>query len=457
MPKTAILATALGFAIVQLDVSIVNVALAAIASDLHSGVTDLQWVVDAYTVAFAALLLSAGAFGDRRGSRRAYVLGFAIFGCASFCCGLAPNVPILVAARLVQGAGAALLVPCSLALLNHATAQRSTERAKAVGWWTSAGSMGLAAGPIIGGLLIASIGWRTIFFVNVPIAVAGIVLALRGLEETPAHREAADLPGQVLAIATLTSVTAAVIMAGKLGWPNSLVLGGFVLAAICGALFVRTELRSRTPMLPLDFFTQRPFRAAVAVGFAINLTVYGALFILSLYMQKTLGYSPLQTGLAFLPPCIAIGIANVLAGGIVARFGPWLPMIAGLLISALGFFLLGRLDTHSTYADLLPGLLLFSFGIGMAVPPMTTAILEGAERKRSGVASGVLNTVRQSAGALGIALFGTLLATASVSGFRTSFIVSTILVLLACVSAASVPGLRLAFFQAKHRHEGFLR
>jgi DHA2 family methylenomycin A resistance protein-like MFS transporter len=431
-----IVATALGFVLVQLDVSIVNVALATIGRDLHAGFAGLQWVVDAYTVAFAACLLSAGALADRIGARRTFLIGFGLFVCSSIACGFAPSAATLVAARAVQGLGAALLVPCSLALLNHAAAGDAAARARAIGLWTAAGSMALAAGPIVGGLLVAGIGWRSIFFVNVPLGAIGIWLTLRYVAETRPGKSAFDLPGQVSAVVFLGTLTAAAIAAGSSGWTTPPVLLLLAAAIVSAVAFAFLESRGPDVMLPLNLFRRRPFTAATIVGFAVNFTLYGAIFLLGLYLQRLHGYSPLQTGLAFLPFCVVLGSANLLAGRLTVKYGARLPMTIGLIVSATGFAALTPLDAHTPYVAMLAGLSIVPAGIGLVVPAMTTALLASVEKERSGIASGVLNTVRQAGGALGVAVLGSLLAVDGIGGLRTSFTVAAVL-LLAAIAAAS--------------------
>jgi DHA2 family methylenomycin A resistance protein-like MFS transporter len=436
-----IVATALGFALVQLDVSIVNVALPTMGHELHSGVAALQWVVDAYTVTFAALLLTGGALGDRLGARFAYLSGFVIFVCASIACGFASTATILIAARVVQGAGAALLIPSSLALINHAYGYDARERAKAIGLWTAAGSIALAAGPIAGGALIESIGWRSIFFVNVPLGAIGLWLTLRHVAEAPSKTRAFDWTGQLLAILTLGTLIAGVIAGGATNWNAPFVLCGFAATIVFGSAFIFTEARSRAPMLPLDFFARAGFSTPAIVGFAINLTLYGQIFVLSLFWQRTQGYGPLQTGLAFLPFCVVLGIANIVAGRFVAARGTRLPIIAGLSIAIAGYLLLLPIDVHVPYALLLPGIIVLPFGIGIAVPAMTAALLAAAERERSGIASGVLNAVRQAAGALGVAILGAM-AVRGIAGVRIGLVVSATLIAVALL--VGVFGLRAA-------------
>jgi DHA2 family methylenomycin A resistance protein-like MFS transporter len=432
-----IVATALGFVLVQLDVSIVNVALATIGNDLHSRFADLQWIVDAYTVAFAACLLSAGAISDRIGARRTFVIGFVLFICSSIGCALAPSAALLVAARALQGVGAAILVPCSLALLNHAAQGNDKARAHAVSVWTAAGSCALAAGPIIGGLLVATTGWRSIFFVNVPLGVIGIWLTLRAVSETPARARSFDLPGQVAAVVFLGTLTAAVIFGGSDGWTSLPVLVLIGTAIASGIAFGLLEARGPDVMLPLEFFRRRPFSAASIIGFAINFTLYGLIFVLGLYLQRQHGYSPLQTGIAFLPFCVALGVANLVAGRLTAARGARLPMTLGLILAAVGFIALLPLDAHTPYVVMLAGLIVAPIGIGLVVPAMTTALLGSVEKERSGIASGVLNTVRQAGGALGVAVFGSLFAARDVAGMRLDFGIAAALLLAVVVIAVT--------------------
>lgn len=434
--------TSLGFLVVQLDVSIVNVALVRIGHALHGGMAGLQWVVDAYTLAFAAFLLSAGALGDRLGARRVFALGLGVFGAASLACALAPCLPLLVAARAMQGLGAALLVPCSLAVLNHACGDDAAARARAMGLWTAAGGVALSAGPLVGGVLIDRFGWSSIFYINLPVCVLGMLLAWRCLDETPRHRDSSglDLAGQCCAAAMLLGVTGAVIEAGTLGWhaPRVWLLLG--LGVLAGLAFLRIESRSRAPMLPLGLFHQRAFTAATVVGLVVNFALYGAIFVLSLYFQRVRGYSPSATGLAFLPFMIAVTVANVLGGRLASHIGQRLPMVVGLLLGAAGFALLLDVDAATRYAVLMAQLLLIPVGIGVAVPSMTTTVLASVPRTRSALAAGVLNTVRQAAGAVGVATFGSLAGMDIVHGLHVASLMSAALLVLAAL--ATMLGLR---------------
>ena len=432
-----IVATSLGFVVVQLDVSIVNVALNRIGAALSIDVGGLQWVVDAYTLAFAALLLAGGALGDRIGARRVFVGGMALFSLASLACGLAYSAWILVAARAVQGAGAALLMPCSLALLNRACAGDKALRARAVGLWTASGGIALSAGPVLGGFMVASLGWQSIFLINLPVGMLAIWMAYRFLRETPQKADGTpvDWAGQGLVVLTLFALTGAFIEAGSSGWRSLPVMGGLSLAMVAGGIFLLVESRVKAPMVPLRLFAGKVPAATSLVGLAVNLTLYGTIFMLSLYFQRERQFSPEMTGLAFLPFMAAVAVSNIAAGRIVASHGARWPMTIGLLIGATGFALLALIQPDTSYVGLLWRLLFLPVGIGLAVPAMTTALLSAVPAEMSGTASGVLNTVRQSGGAIVVARVGSALALGTIEGMRLAFLGSALAVALAAVCA----------------------
>ncbi|VWC54931.1 MFS transporter [Burkholderia lata] len=440
-----------GFVVTQLDVTIVNIALAHLAGDLHLPVAGLQWVVDAYTLAFAVLMLSGGALGDRFGARRLYIAGLVLFALASLACGAASAPAMLIAARALQGVGAAAMLPNSLVLLNDACRHDPHLRARAVGWWTAAGSISIAAGPVVGGLLIAAWGWRGIFLVNLPLCAAGLAAAFAWI---PARRAAAtadapsrsiralDLRGQFIAIAMLTALTGAVIEWRPLGFTHPVVAGGFALAALAALAFVAVEARTATPMLPLSLFRHRTFSAAVLFGICVNLTYYGTVFVLALYLQRARGESALQAGLAFLPLTGGFLLSNLASGRVVARHGPRAPMLAGALVAALGYGSLHFIDASTPLAVLLVPFLLIPTGMGFAVPAMTTAVLASVAPERAGIASAVLNTARQAGGAMGVAAFGALAggggAGQVVDGLRIETAVSVALLITAALLATLV-------------------
>jgi DHA2 family methylenomycin A resistance protein-like MFS transporter len=401
-----VVATSLGFFLVQLDVTIVNVALDRIAAGLSAGVAGLQWVVNAYTVAFASLLLGAGTLGDRWGARRGFVCGLIVFTAASSACAAAPGLAVLVAARAAQGVGAAFLMACSLSLLTHAHPDDAA-RARAVGIWTAIGGAAVAAGPVLGGTLVDSVGWRSIFVINLPVGALALWLTLWHLGKPPRHRaHPLDVPGQLLAVAALGLATATLIETGALGWRHPVVLGGAVAALAAIVLFVAVEARAAEPMLPLRLLRTGDVAPAAIVGFLVSLAFYGLIFVLSLFFQRAKGYSPLLTGLAFLPLTAAVTLANIAGGHATARLGPVVPMVAGQLLSAAGYLSLIGLDVTTPYGVLWWRLLALPLGIGFAVPALTAALLASVERDRSGLASGILTALRQAGAACGVALYG---------------------------------------------------
>ena len=430
-----IAATSFSFVVTQLDVTIVNVALPHIASSLSVQVAGLQWVVDAYTLPFAVLMLSAGVLGDRFGSRLTYLIGLAIFAAASLACGLAPNATALIAARAAQGAGGALLIPSSLALLSHAAASDHGLRARALGLWTAAGSVAIAAGPVIGGLLVASMGWRSIFLVNLPLCAVGALLTVRTVSPRdhadPTHH--LDPLGQLLAILALTGLTGSVIEFRPLGIHSRVVIGGIVLAAVAGIGFYFAETKSSEPMLPFGIFRVPNFSPSVIFGTIMNLTFYGTVFVLSLYLQEARGFSALSTGLAYLPMMSTFILSNVASGMVAARTGPRLPMLVGASVTLAGFAMLSRLGSATPYLAMLLPFVVIPSGMGFAVPAMTATVLSSVDRRRSGTTSAILNAARQTGGAMGVAIFGALVGSTPaqiVRGLKLTSLTSVALLLI---------------------------
>jgi DHA2 family methylenomycin A resistance protein-like MFS transporter len=425
----------LGFGVVQLDVTIVNTALNSIASSLGGGVSELQWVVSSYTIAFAALILTSGALGDRIGARRVFMSGFALFTAASVGCALAPSATILIAARAFQGIGAAFLVPNSLALLNHGY-PNGAQRGRAVGIWAAGASVALTAGPLVGGVLIALIGWRSIFLVNVPIGLTGMWLTWRYARETPrsSSRELDGL-GQGAAFGALACLAGAMIEGGTLGWSDARVIGGFVAFAVFAALFLWRELRAAQPMLPLSLFRHTMFARTSLVGLLVNVAFYGLIFIMSLYFQKQNKLSPLSTGLAFLPMMGAVLVLNLISPKAAERFGNKLAVAAGALLSCVGCVGLLATARDPQYWIKCAPLVAIGSGLGLLVPPLTSALLSCVEKSRSGIASGVLNATRTGS-VLGVALFGSLVGRSGrfLEGAEISIIISAALFLLAATA-----------------------
>jgi DHA2 family methylenomycin A resistance protein-like MFS transporter len=410
-------AMSLGYGVVQLDVTIVNTALSAIGNSLGGGVAELQWVVSAYTIAFAAFILTAGALGDRIGARRVFMTGFAIFTAASLACGLAPDALALIVARAVQGLGAAILVPNSLALLSHAYPDDKA-RGRAVGIWAAGASVALTAGPVVGGSLIALVGWRWIFFVNLPIGLLGLWLTFRFADETTrSPQRELDLPGQIAAVAALGCLAAAIIEAGATSWSNPWVIAAFAAFVVLAVLFVARERRTCQPMLPLKLFGQRMFSVTATAGLLVNVAFYGLIFVFSLYFQRINGWSPFATGLAFVPMLGAVLPVNLMAARISERLGSPQTIALGASIAALGCLSLLPIVPGTSFRAVALQLVALGGGLGLLVPPLTSTLLGSVEKSRSGIAAGVLNSTRQTGSVLGVALFGSLIGRAS--GFMT--------------------------------------
>jgi DHA2 family methylenomycin A resistance protein-like MFS transporter len=430
-----LLAMSLGYGVVQLDVTIVNTALGSIGTSLGGGVSELQWIVSAYTIAFAAFILTAGALGDRIGATRVFMAGFAIFTVASIACALATNAAVLIAARGVQGLGAAILVPNSLALLSHAYPDQK-QRSRAVGIWAAGASLALTAGPLVGGGLISLVGWRSIFLVNLPIGLAGLYLSWRYATETTRHREREiDLPGQIAAIGALGCLAGAIIEGGAVGWSNGLVIAAFAAAAVLTVLLVLQEMRAPQPMLPLSLFAHRRFALTSLVGLLVNVAFYGLIFVFSLYFQRINGLSPLATGLAFVPMMGAVLPANLVAARLAERIGSSAAIAAGAALSAFGCLMLLGIEPGTSYWKTVAQLMIIGGGLGLLVPPLTSTLLRSVEKSRSGIAAGVLNATRQTGSVLGVALFGSLVgrSDAFVAGTHEALIISAGLLLVAGV------------------------
>jgi MFS transporter, DHA2 family, methylenomycin A resistance protein len=419
--------TSISYVVVVLDASVVNVALNSIAVNLSTGIAGLQWIVNAYTLAFASLLLTGGLLGDRQGARRIYCAGLLIFTLASLLCGLAPSTGILIGARALQGIGASLLVPSSLTLLNHGF-QEAGERAAAIGIWAGSGGAALAAGPLVGGLLVETLGWRSIFLINLPIGLAGLWIAAHIDETAKTASRSFDVLGQALAIVALASLVGFLIEAPSFGWlslPILSVIAVFVGSAIA---FLLVERRTHEPMLPLGFFRNGVFTLSAMIAMVITLTFFGAVFVLSLYFQSVRHYSPMMTGLAFLPATAVVTLCNVLSGRLVKRFGPRLPILSGLWTGGAGYLGLTLVGADTPYVLLSVPLLAIGVGGGLATPAVTNALVGAVERHQSGVASGVLNTARQVGVAAGVALFGAFIANRDiVVGMKAAFAISMVL------------------------------
>lgn len=431
----------LGFVVIGIDASAVNVALPAIGRSLSGHTAGLQWIVDAYTLMFAAWLLSAGALSDRIGAGRAFQIGLAVFTVASAVGGLAPGLGTLIAARLVQGVAAAIMLPSSLALIRQAYPD-AARRARAIALWTMGGAASFAAGPIAGGALTSSLSWRAIFFINVPIGVLTFVLLARNprSERRPA---ALDLPGQLAAVLGLAAVTYGVIEGGSRGFGRPVVVGALALAAVALAAFLSIEARTSEPMVPLRLFRSRTVSACIAVGFAVNAAFYGVIFVLSLYFQQIRHESAIGAGLMFLPMTGLITGANIGSAKVAARFGPKVPIAVGQLVCVGGLFGLLTVDGSMPLPVIALLLIPFGVGLGFAVPSLTAALLADLPAERAGLAAGILNSGRQTGGALAVAVFGALVSAGDfVAGLRISLLISVVLLVATTAAALTIPAAR---------------
>lgn len=429
--RAALLAAGLAFFIIVLDITVVSVALPSIGRELHGGLAGLEWIVDGYVVVFSALLLSSGTLSDRVGASRALAAGFIGFTAASAACGLAPALAFLLAARVVQGAAAAIMLPASLALVRqNFTDAKKLVRAIAI--WTAAGGAAVAAGPVIGGLLTGTIGWRAIFFVNVPAGLLGVV-ALSRVRPSPRRPAHFDLPGQIAAIVAVAALTVGVIQGGHQGFGSPVAAVSLAVFAVAAVAFVMVERRVAVPMVPLGIFTSKTVSSTTVAGLIVSFAFYGQVFVLSLFFQQALGHSPTVTGLMFVPMTAVIAGVNLLAGRLVQRHGPRLPLVAGLLVLAGGLF--GCLAFgHGTPIAVIEFLLLpVGIGAGLTIPPLTTAFMDDIRPGQAGIGAGVLNSSRQLGSALGVAVFGALLDANFLTGLHLSFLISGATVLAAAL------------------------
>jgi len=394
-----------GMFLVQLDVTIVNVALPRIGSGLATGLAGQQWVVDGYAVVLASLLLAGGTFGDRYGHKRVVLAGLGLFGVASLACGVAPDVGVLVAARAVQGAGAALLLPGTLAVVTHAYPDRA-EQAHAVGVWAGVSALALPAGPLIGGALVSGFGWRTVFLINLPIIAVAIPATIRLVEDSvEKNARRLDVPGMALATVTLAATVYAVIASGHGGSPAPVwIAAAIAVAALLG--FLVQERRARDPLLPLGLLRTPAFAGANLVAAAMNLVGIGIVFVATLYLQTVQHHAAFVAGVMLLPLFVPLAALAPVTGRITGRYGPRLPITCGLIIGAAGSFALLGIAPDSSYVRLLPVLLGLGIGMGLLTAAVVSAAVRAAPPERAGLASGVNNTARQAAGALAIALYG---------------------------------------------------
>ncbi|HET9754671.1 MAG TPA: MFS transporter [Myxococcales bacterium] len=402
------MASSFGLGMALLDVTVVNVAVSAIQSGLDTGVRGLSWVIDGYTLAFASLLLLAGGLGDRLGARRMFIAGLTVFTAASALCGAAPGLGTLIFARILQGVGAALFMPSSLAILRQAY-PRAQDRARAIGIWSALTAVAAASGPVLGGILVAAFGWRSIFLLNLPIGVVAVAMASRFVGPSPRSAGTGlDLLAQLTAAAALALFTWALIERPLRGWTSPVIL--FALAAALAGLraFVVLERRSAHPILPLRLFADRTFSSTASAALLYAAGFFGSVLVLSLDFQQVRGEGPASAGLHLTAITLSFGATSVLAGRLAGRHGTRGPILAGLAALFASAAWMAALPSAAPYALLAPALVLMGMGAGLVAPSMNAAILASVPPSLSGIGAGVLNASRQVGTALGVAVFASL-------------------------------------------------
>lgn len=434
-----LVAALLGFFMLSLDSTAVNVALPGIERDLGGSTAGLQWVIDAYTLMFAALLISAGAVSDRVGAKRLFAIGLAAFLASSAACGLAPTIGFLIGSRAVQGSAAAVMLPASLALVRQAYAN-PVRRAKAIAVWAVGGTVAMAGGPVAGGALTSGLSWRAIFFLNLQAGLVAAVLLSRA-PRSPRRTAPLDPAGQVTAVAALAALTFGVIDGGESGFAGPAVLGCLLVAVVAMAAFAIAETRAVHPMVPLSLFRSRTVTVCVAIGFAVNVAFYGVIFVLSLYFQRVLGQSAVTAGLEFLPMTALLPVANLASARLGSRFGPDAPIKAGLLVSVLGLVALLAVTTRPDQVLLTAALVPAGTGLGFAVPSVIIVLLDAIPADQAGMAAGLLNSSRQVGGTLAVAVFGAMIShrASFLPGMRGSLLIAVVVLFAATAAAFTLP------------------
>ena len=416
----ALAAMSLAAFMTYLDNNIVNVAIPTIQRSLHLSVAGLEWVVSSYLLTLAGLLLVGGRLADVYGRRRLFLAGLAVFTLSSLAAGLAGTGGTLIASRAVQGIGAALLMPATLAII-MATFNDIKERTMAIGIWASAGALALATGPVLGGLISQHVRWGWIFLINVPVGVITFAIAARNVRESrePSPVRRLDLPGLVTSAVTLFALTYALIEGNVRGWTSPLILGAFALAAAAMVAFLAIESRTAHPMVDLTMFRSREFSGGTGTMMIWAFGILGIYFFTSLYLQQTLGFSPLKAGLAFVPMALCVAVFAIIAPQVGARAGAHRTVAFGMLLMVIGLILFARLGLQATYTSLLPGFMLFGAGAGLMNVPLTNSVMAATPAARAGVASALLNASREVAGLLGITVIGAVLSTRRAAALRS--------------------------------------
>ena len=403
-------AVSFGLFMIMLDTTAVNVALPTIQRDLGAGLPELQWIVAGYALTFAALMLTAGKLADLLGRRRVFVSGLAVFAASSLACALAPSAGFLIGARVVQGAGAALMNPATLSIISATFPLR--QRGTAIGIWAGVSALALAIGPLVGGLLSQHVGWRSIFYINVPIGLVAIAASFLLIDKSQdtAEGQGLDLPGLLSSGVGLFALTYGLIEANSYGWASGRILGAFTLGVAALVAFVLLERGQRVPMLDLELFRDGTFVGANLVLLLLALAMFGVFFFLSLYMQNILGYSAVRAGASFLPMNLLYILVAPLAGRLSDRLGSRWLLTGGMALVAAQLLYFSRLGVHEGFWNLVPGMLLGGVGMAVVMAPATSAALTGVSVDKAGVGSAVLNSSRQLGGSAGMALMGAIMA-----------------------------------------------
>jgi EmrB/QacA subfamily drug resistance transporter len=441
--RWTLIAAILGLNITILDETVVFLALPAINRDLGVGLQGQQWIVNGYLLSLSALLLVAGSLADLFGRRRMFLYGLGLFGLASLACGLAPSGGALIAFRLVQGVGAALVMPSTLALV--AATFEGEDRGAAIGTWASWGAVAAAIGPLVAGALISTLSWRAVFFLSLPLVVAAMAIAVVAVEETrnpDMTLRRIDLLGAVLSAIGLGGISFAIVQGPTLGWSDPAVLLSTAAGALGIAGFIFRELHTDAPMLPLKLFRSRNFSAANGATLALYAIFNGNFFILTIYLQTALGYSALAAGLATLPVTLfMIGLASR-SGRLAARTGPRLPMTVGILLTGAGLGLLAFLKPGDSYlAHVLPGIVLFGLGLVLTVPPLTNTAVSSVPDSQTGIASGVNDEAARVAALLGVAVIGLVFAefrvlqAASINAYQAAMMAGVLIAVMGALVA----------------------
>jgi EmrB/QacA subfamily drug resistance transporter len=399
-------AMCLSMFMIMLDSTVVNVALPSIQKDLKTSVNQLEWVVNGYTLSFAALLVTGGRLGDIFGRRLIFMIGVTVFAVSSATAGLAQDPTMLIVSRIAEGVGGALMMPATLSIVTEAFPPE--ERGKAIGTWAGISGLALSIGPLAGGFLTEQVTWRAIFYINVPIAVIALIAAFTVVRESRDEKadRTIDYVGVVLLTVALTAFVLGLIEGNEWGCGSGREIALFVTGAVATVLFLVNESRVSAPVVDFDFFRSRNFVGANTVATIISFAMMGSFFFLAIYLQDLLGYSALETGVRFLPTTVVIVIVAPLAGRVADKIGSRWPMVLGLVITAISLYLFSRMDVSTTYNDLLPAWILLGIGIGMTMSPMSTAAMNAVPVDKAGVASGTLQMFRMMGGTIGVAATG---------------------------------------------------